>query len=1533
MQEKNHSLAKRLLSVVLSLLLLIGLVPIEFLPVEAIATEEGRFVLVVETEDGLVVAPEYVSYTDNQIVREALMNSSHTFNGIEDDWISRIDGVVGNYSRIDEDGSYDLNKPATDVEYVRFCEGEDIQLTEGLKQLMTAMAEYNTKEKDVQTAAKDAYDTAYEQFVGIDSDSASVLAKALEDAMKAYEDSQTGTQFQVTFMDGANVYKDAIIEVTNTYGKVWTDDGDGVMSLPAGEDYAFCINKGDLWVEGSFSVATDMTVTTSLPQETWLQLDEFRLSGSYEAQKAEDGTFADDEYTLDDWSGRKLQVAIPDAFTGNIYTHATYNADLFAEEEIPTLTAIHKDAKTGEEVKKNLSFGSLVDSVENVLVRGSNGNTVVYRISNQAQDGYTYSQDYAVDFVRVPTLAGIEVKDQNNVGQAATDPFDSDVFEYTYKVIDSVESVNVTATPLDQSYSVLINGEDATKGVNVALETEKTYIKVQVKAGDYSSEYTLTIWKGASKSLTIKTARADVTIEVTNKNGQVMPCEKIREGSNNNRYLYSLVPGETYNYVATAGEYYHVTDSFTLEDYADSTITVDVEEEDWLSELDFGYKGTSASNKGNLPLNKEFDSLEHRYQVEFIDSEHLAYVWATSVDDVTITAIYEQKHNSGSYHGKETALTITSGNEAGLKLNRFLMDENPIENTVIIRLTRENNGVTYYQDYVVDFKRQLTLENLTAECDNVTVSIVQEKKEGETEGTVGFARTVKEYNVTVSMEADALELYPVLNSGYKCYGESQLGYRIEANGEDITEAGKAIVELDGTLETQNVVITVSNDKAPNGTAEYLIHILKSPPVETTFKLNPKNAVVAIYETMSGERIWPDDNGIYKLCEGYKYEYTLTSFEYIAKAGVLEVTRDEQKALIVKDGDEVYTVEEGEAGGGSLEIEWSLEKAEVNENIQKDIPSCWPNFRGNENNNAVTDTKVPTAADEGTLYWANKIGEGYGTDAVGSPILVDGDLVTYSGRTIYRLDTVTGEIKATGTMCGKSAHATTPPSYSDGMIFIALANGTVQAFNADTLESLWIYRDPLGGQPVCPLTISDGYLYTGFWNSEIEDANFVSLSITDEDPQKTDEVKKASWRHATKGGYYWAGAYATSDFVIVGTDDGEDFGKSQTAKLLIFDAMTGKLLDSWENLNGDIRSTVVYDEENDAYCFTSKGGSFYSVQVVKTEDGWKFANGWSVKLENGVGGTPMSTSSPTVYNGRAYVGVSGAGQFSAYFGHNITVIDLDRQAIAYKAYTQGYPQTSGLLTTAYEETSGYVYVYFMDNMTPGKLRVLRDKKGQKSADYITTEETADTVYNIFSPTGNQAQYAICSPIVDEYGTLYFKNDSAHMMAYGSNIKKIEVTKNPDKMVYKHGEAFDPTGMVVTATYENNKTRDITEYVTFNLKNVTTSKNKLTISFPYVMYHNVEDGTSMTSGVSTTTPVTTLQLEVDDSGYVVDENLGDINENGAIDTIDASMIISYCNKKLDLNDGQLALADVNMDGYVDTEDAELIISYYYEEIDSF
>ena len=225
-------------------------------------------------------------------------------------------------------------------------------------------------------------------------------------------------------------------------------------------------------------------------------------------------------------------------------------------------------------------------------------------------------------------------------------------------------------------------------------------------------------------------------------------------------------------------------------------------------------------------------------------------------------------------------------------------------------------------------------------------------------------------------------------------------------------------------------------------------------------------------------------------------------------------------------------------------------------------------------------------------------------------------------------------------------------------------------------------------------------------------------------------------------------------------------------LIVLDSLTGNLISRYDDVRGDIRCSASFDKETERFYFTSKGGDFCSAKIDSdgTIEEVK-------KLDMG----SSSTSTPVICNKRAYVGVKGKEQFGVNSGHHIAVVNLDDMSVAYNLSTRGYPQTSGLATTGYESEDGYTYVYFIDNYEPGKIRVLKDKPGQTKAIITRDSEYEDeNDYNVlFSPKGAQANYAICSLISDDYGTMYFKNDSAYMMALGSKITKIQVTKQPDK----------------------------------------------------------------------------------------------------------------------------------------------------------
>lgn len=688
-----------------------------------------------------------------------------------------------------------------------------------------------------------------------------------------------------------------------------------------------------------------------------------------------------------------------------------------------------------------------------------------------------------------------------------------------------------------------------------------------------------------------------------------------------------------------------------------------------------------------------------------------------------------------------------------------------------------------------------------------------------------------------------------------------------------TNASNATVSVNGTaLENNTYTVQVSDETnyidvtitTENGTLRtYKVALEKLAVVNTEVIVNPEDAIIYITD-LKGNRVLPNNDGTYSIYEGTEYYYVVSKNGYAAVSGS-------------KIADE-----------NALSVE--LEEVVPNEQINNNIPSSWPSFRGSNDNNTVVDALIPTTADDALLYWAEKLGEGYGNMAAGCPIFVDGDLVLCASDNILKVDSTTGEIIASAKMSGRSSFNIIPPTYADGMIFVGLANGTVQAFNAKNLESLWIYKDALKGQPNSPITYYDGYIYTGFWNGETKNANLVCLSVSDENPEKTDEEKTATWLYTQKGGFYWAGAYVCEDFLLVGTDDGENGYLSDTSCILSLDPKTGYVLDKMENLDGDIRSSVSYDTSTERYYFTTKGGSFYGISA---DENGKLSDLKSIKLSNGSDSEskpPMSTCTPVIYNGRAYVGVSGSSQFGMYSGHNITVLDLTEWEIAYTVPVKGYPQTSGLLTNGYEDEDGYVYVYFIANYTPGQIRVIKDKPGVTSVvDGVTESYTSggETVYVegcapvLFTPSGEQAQYAICSPIVDEYGTLYFKNDSGYMMAVGSKIESIEVVTNPEKTVYTEGEVFNADGIKVIAHLANGLDRDITDYVTYssNSEALTAEDTDVTIYYNYVMYgDNLDAENGNVTNVEAVIPETYVDVTV-----LTNEQLSEVQN--VIDLIDA------------------------------------------------
>lgn len=1424
------------------------------------ATETDSFVLTAVNANSVIIEPTRIPYTTGQTVKEALLASDHSFVGLEQGFIYEIDGVTANFTLFYDENGYNLDTSAADIRAL--CIGVSSQYSEELLDLIVKMADYRDMGNVQQyLAAQEAYKNGLAVIRSGDAEAANTALSQLNAAISAYEDVLNGAQYTVTVSAVQGENKLSDPAVTLT-------DMYGNVTTVVGSsiqvvagNYDFCVCDGGYnRTEGSITVSGNMELSVILPSGEWFG-DVKLLDSNKEAYP----------YTQNVASHTAV-YQIPDVAKelNNVYLNVGQGN--VPDKETTKLKTRYTGVNGADYSGINRSWESTATALTYLLKQEMVGADFHLEAQYVDSNGHTQIQSYEMRLERTPTLKGLTV-----VADGTVLPVEFDPVTYRYEVSTVSENLDITAEAFDDSYEVSGTGTVASSGTHV----------IEVSAEGKHTEYMLQVTKKDSVAVTL-TIPDGVSVQVENAAGSVIaPVDGI----------YYLVPGESYTYRATKNDHYHTAYIFTASDGRNITVATPTTT-DWLTDLAV-YNGSNSSTRKAYPCDSNFTASDHDYVYTVSDCNTTVYMQATAQHSVT--AVYSAQTTAPATHGnrKEILVDKTVSTTGAAKILTQVVARSGYGNTAILRISNTANGATYYQDYTLKFERALHLTDLSV-SDAEEQMILLDK----TGTAISFDRDVTEYTIHVNRDETAVYLdgtFPNVSDATDCCG----GYYAKVGGVRYDLVENVCVALIPEKDTETVKVEVCHANTNAVSAIYTLTVKKTDPVMVTFATTPSDAVIYLTNDLNGKRVM-DQNGVFALTPGGSYSYTVTCKGYQGVSGT-------------------YTAPETAATKTVV-----LTKAPENTSLQ-DLSSYWPHLRQNSDNNGVISAKTPIQDDEAVLYWATKIGDGYDKNACGCPILVDGYLYTYAGSTLYKVDTVSGAIVATAPMDHASSFAINPPTYADGMLFIGLADGTVQAFNAATLESLWIYRDPLGGQPNCSVAYHEGYVYTGFWVGETSQANYVCISATDEDPSNTKEEKLATWKYTSLGGFYWAGAYICDDYLLIGTDDGDSGYTSGKARLLSFDPLTGKLLDSWNmSVVGDIRSSIT--AYNGKYYFTNKGGYFFEASVA--DDG-KIENVKMLKLYNYTSDNstpPMSTCTPTIYNGRAYVGVSGTSQFGAYTGHNITVIDIPNWEIAYTVRTQGYPQTSGVLTTAYEDETGCVYVYFFDNYTPGKLRVLKDKPGQTSASLVSVEaytdkgitKTYETAYALFTPDGDQAQYAICSPIIDQYGTIYFKNDSAYLMAVGSTVDTLQIRQMPEKLSYQPGDVFDGSGMQVVAHYSNGMERDVTNYVTWSKEPLTENDADFVITLPYAMYQN-QNGTA---GVDYPEPFVAVQLTIEADGLP-----GDVNGDDEISMRDYLLVLQFIRDGDALTEEQQPLADINGDNEVNMKDVVLLLRYIRGDISAF
>lgn len=554
-------------------------------------------------------------------------------------------------------------------------------------------------------------------------------------------------------------------------------------------------------------------------------------------------------------------------------------------------------------------------------------------------------------------------------------------------------------------------------------------------------------------------------------------------------------------------------------------------------------------------------------------------------------------------------------------------------------------------------------------------------------------------------------------------------------------------------DTDTIVVRVEKDGIYS---EYTIKLNKKTAYTVKFETYPANAIVRLQDPKKAI-LSPNADGVYEnMLPDTDYTWVVTCKGYVTKTGTLNTP--------------------AQLTNGVLSVILSAAPAS---NLP-DYSGEWPTFRNSKNNNALTNTVTPDSAATTELKWVKKYGTGWSA-STSIPIIVNNNVYFIMGSKIIRADKATGDVLREGTLKGSAGFSTNSLVYAEGMVFAQVGNGVIQAFNADTLESLWV-TEAIGGQTISPITYYNGYIYTGMWRGETNMQNFACFSVTDEDPTNGFETKYATWLMPHMGGYYWVGAYVNDVCAVFGSDDGTSDSNSPTAVLYSVNPVTGSVIDTINDVKGDIRCCVVYDSGR--VYFTTKGGYLYSVGL-NSNGTFDHASIKSIQIGS------MSTSTPVIYKGRLYVGCSGKGyDWDGDSGSGIAVVDVSggKLDIIYKASTPGYPQAGALVSTAFEAATGKVYVYTTYNKNPGGIYIIEDSAGQ-------TEPSANNG-DLYVPEKAYQQYCISTICADSEGTLYYKNDSGALIAVKSKAKLAEPPKPDYKPDWPGGSVFGPGSNVPT-----------------------------------------------------------------------------------------------------------------------------------------
>lgn len=428
----------------------------------------------------------------------------------------------------------------------------------------------------------------------------------------------------------------------------------------------------------------------------------------------------------------------------------------------------------------------------------------------------------------------------------------------------------------------------------------------------------------------------------------------------------------------------------------------------------------------------------------------------------------------------------------------------------------------------------------------------------------------------------------------------------------------------------------------------------------------------------------------------------------------------------------------------------------------DVDTAWNGF-ANGGSGSATDALTPTTKTDTPSWALNLLTEEQqkaGASASASdPIVANGKVYLVTGASVWggktwnavlnEIDPETGSVVRSLEL-GSSMDSTCRPVIAQGIILIPLSGGYLQAVSAKTFKTLW-YSDAFAMQNQSSLTVDGDYVYINTldcWSDyDVQNGTVRRINI------HTGAI--AGSASVADGGYYWSGGLMVNGYYVVGGDFGQ---------VRVYSADLSKLVGSIKLSGGNIRSALTV-HDGYIYAVTRDDGTLHKLTIGS--DG-------SITEAAKVQFAVYSTSTPVFSGKYAFIGGTTVNNWKAKAKAKATakgllsIIDLSDMSV--KQITKADGEELGFeskSTPLVSTRDGETYVYFTLNGAKGNWPNYTTGGGvymYKLGDAEATE--------VFVPGSGYANYCMASVVCDQFGNLYYTNDSGHLFCVKSQAHRVK-----------------------------------------------------------------------------------------------------------------------------------------------------------------